>query len=342
MQITRLGGSWEAPSVSFFNQLGAGSVALFFMTTGFVFYPRVLMGFNASHWVAIYTGRLFRIIPLVGVSLAIITCIIAIRTGRSLDYKFLTPALKWVTSWGEPPLLGYEDSGRLNAYVLWSLWYEWLFYLLVLPACAFAIDLMRNKVPTWTVPVLLIAMPLTASALQIPGSSTGLVPYLPLFGTGMLAYECQARRRLAEILCWPTLGVAAAFALAVGMRFWPTPYGVAMPLFGLFFICVACGNGLGGLLRTSGALVLGECSYGIYLLHGVILSLLFVEADSVVSELETMWLPLLLPFAAFAVVLLAAATFLLFERPAIFAGKRFAKRWTRNRIAAAAEAEVAP
>src|SRR6476661_365493 len=41
MQLTRLGGSWSPPQLALFEQLGAGSVALFFMVTGLLFYPRV-------------------------------------------------------------------------------------------------------------------------------------------------------------------------------------------------------------------------------------------------------------------------------------------------------------
>ncbi len=76
MQVTRLGGVWEVPSVRLFNQLGAGAVALFFMTTGLVFHPRGLAGFRVCSWPAIYTTRLFRIMPLVIVS-----------GGRHLDHR---------------------------------------------------------------------------------------------------------------------------------------------------------------------------------------------------------------------------------------------------------------
>ncbi|WP_460451775.1 acyltransferase family protein [Alsobacter sp. SYSU BS001988] len=340
MQTTRLGGTWTPPTIFFFNQLGTAGVALFFMTTGFVFYPRVLVGFKRCSWVAIYTTRLFRIVPLIIVSVFIITAVIAMRTGRGPDSSFPVAAAKWISTWGEPPLLHYPDSGRLNAYVLWSLWYEWLFYLFVLPVCALAMDLMRGRLPSWVLPVALLTMALAARVVQLPISMTR---YLPLFAIGMLAYECQRRERIVRVLRTPRIAIAAACALGIGMVAAPTPYEYAAPFFGFFFVCVACGNSMGGLLRTKGALVLGECSYGIYLLHGIILSVLFVDAAVVIAPFTTEQLPMVLPLAVIPITLITALTYILVERPAIRAGGVLAKRWTGRRLRSdAAELEVAP
>ncbi len=339
-QVTRLGTPWQPPSRFLFNQIGAGGVALFFMTTGFVFYPRVLDGFRSGSWPAIYTTRLFRIVPLVVVSVALISIVIAARTGRGPDGDFLIAAAQWITTWSEPPLLGYADSGRLNAYVLWSLWYEWMFYLFVLPACALAMDVMRGRFPSWKLPLGLLAVALLAQVLHL---RIALVKVLPLFAIGMLAYECQRREAIARVLRAPAMAIAAAAALGLGMIAAPTPYGFAMVPFGFFFTCVACGNSMGGLLRTRGALVLGECSYGIYLLHGIVLSLLFVDANTVIAPIGTAQLPLVLPLVAGTVALVTPVTYLAVERPAIRIGRHLARRWTGRPLRAdAPELEVAP
>ncbi len=340
IQVQKMHGSWDAPCVHMFNQLGSGAVALFFMTTGIVFYPRVLAGFKACSWAAIYITRAFRIVPLIVVSVALITVIIALHNGRVPDRGYPLAAAKWITAWGEPPLLGNPDSGRLNAYVLWSLWYEWLFYLLVLPACAVAMDLIRGRLPSWIIPSALLTVAPAAKMLHLPGS---LLPYLPFFATGMLAYECQRREWIARPLRSPTAALAAVLALSLGMITTPTPYTYAMPLFGFFFVCIASGNSLGGALRTKGSLALGECSYGIYLLHGTVLSLIFVDASTLTEPVALEQSPVLLPLAAMAVVAITPITYLLVERPAIEAGRRLARRWTSRRLRAdAAEIEVAP
>ncbi len=340
MQVARLGGGWTAPEINLFNQFGAGGVALFFMTTGLVFYPRILAGFRACSWPAVYITRVFRIVPLVAVSVALIVALIALRTGQGPGWGFPLAMLKWISAWGEPWLLGYPDSGRLNAYVLWSLWYEWLFYLFVLPACAAATDLIRGRLPSWTVPAMLLAGSVAARTL---GATWAMLTFLPLFAIGMIAYEIQCRDELARRLHGPVASVCALAALGFGATVAPTPYGTAMPLFGLFFICVACGNDLFGLLRTRGALVLGECSYGIYLLHGVVLSVLFEDAAGVTQHLPTEALPLILLVTAAAVALATPFTYLAVERPAMRAGSRLAKRITgRSLRVEAPEVEVAP
>lgn len=318
IQISRLGGSWSAPTVNFFNNLGAGGVALFFMTTGFVFYPRVLAGFRATSWTSTYTSRVFRIVPLIIVSVALITGIISLRTGHGFDASFPKAAAEWITSWGEPPLLGYADSGRLNAYVLWSLWHEWLFYLFVLPTCALGMDLIRGRAPSWTIPLGLLLISLVFRRCSwLRGTSQ----FLPLFAVGMLAFECQLHDALRQVLRGKLFAITALVSLVIGMVSAPTPYNpVQVALYGFFFICIACGNDLIGLLRTNGSLVLGECSYGIYLMHGIFLSLLFWDGASAIRDFSANKIPVLLPFVALGVVCVTAVSFLVIEQPAIRAG----------------------
>ena len=323
-QVTRLGNGWKPPSIHLFNQLGVGAVALFFMTTGLVFYPRILSGFRSCSWVTTYIMRVFRIIPLIIVSVVLITLIIVARTGHSIDATFWLNALSWITAWGEVPLLGYEDSGRLNAYVLWSLWYEWLFYLFILPTCALAMDIVRHRLPSWAVPAGLFILGVSLQFFhRAEGKFWGMLIYIPLFAIGMLAFEVSKRESVAQILRSPRVGIAAFAALLVGMTLFQTPYELAMPLFGLFFICVACGNDI-FILNRGGAVVLGECSYGIYLIHGTILAILFTELGSVTELFATKYLAALMPIATICAVLLTAGTYLIIERPGMRLGARIA------------------
>jgi peptidoglycan/LPS O-acetylase OafA/YrhL len=321
MQVTKLGGGWVPPQINFFNALGAGSVALFFMVTGFVFYPRVLAGFRLTSWKAVFIGRFFRIVPAIVISVVFIATVISLRTGASPNLHFLVEAAEWITSWSEVDLLGYPDSGRLNAYVLWSLWYEWLFYLFVLPACAFAMDLARRLgMPTVSIPILLLLIGWVFSKL----SSMRLFVFLPLFAVGMIAFECQ-RKSGEGRLQGAIASVIALSALMVGMTRAPFPYSpVQIVLYGSFFIIVACGNSLFGILNTKAAKVLGECSYGIYLLHGTFLSLLFVEGARIVDATGAGVLPITLPICAVVTLVAAFTIHVLVEQPAIRLGARVA------------------
>jgi len=343
--VTRFGERWAPPSIHVLNQLGAGGVALFFMTTGLVFYPRILKGLRSTSWTGVYVTRAFRIMPLVIVSVAIVTAVIVLRTGRGLDTGYARAAAVWVSSWDEPPLLDYLDSGRINAYVLWSLWFEWVFYLLVLPVCAAAMDIVRDReLPTWSVPVGLLGVALGARvAARLLGHNVDALQYFPLFAIGMIAFECQSRPAIRSLLSRPIVALPAIAALAAGMTVARFPYGAALPLFAVFFVCVACGNSLGGVLRTRGALVLGECSFGIYLLHGILLSIQFVDGAALPASLPTAWLPALLPALAAMIVPVTAAAYLLIERPGIARGRRLAGQIAgRGLRIDSRELEVAP
>ena len=344
-RVVRMGGSWEPPPIDFLNQLGAGGVALFFMTTGFVFYPRILIGFRRTNWLAVYVTRAFRILPLVTIAVGLITLIIILRTKTLPDWRYLLSAIKWITAWAEVPLLNYTDSGRINAYVLWSLWFEWIFYLLVMPASAVAIDFARSfKLPSWLVPMGLLGISLIGNQLFLRLSvSLDIFRYLPLFAVGMMAFEVQSRAKVRTLLSRPKMAIPAVLGLLVGMFLTKFPYGISMPLFGFFFICVACGNSLGGILRTRGALVLGECSFGIYLTHGIVFDIPFVDLDVSHGGLATMAFPVLLPVVAAAVVLTTPLTYLLVERPAMQRGKELANWLTRRSFKfTSREIEVAP
>lgn len=280
--------------------------------------------------------------PLVAVSVAIIAAIVHWRTGAVPAARDVKAAALWISSWSQPALLGDVQASRLNAHVLWSLWYEWFFYLLVLPACAIGMDIIRGRLPSWTIPAALLIVALAARAVPMPRN----VPvFLPLFAIGMLAFEVTRNERIAATLRSRGTAILSVVLLAATMLLFHEPYGV-VPLiaFALFFTAVACGNALGGALATRGALVLGECSYGLYLLHGILLALTFVEGRRVVDALPVAWVGVLLPFLAILAVLITATTYLLVERPGIRAGKRLASWWTgRGRpVVSTAELDVAP
>lgn len=340
-QLVFAGTGWRAPTVNAFSQFGIGAVALFFMVTGFVFYPRVVTGWRANDWRAILIGRVFRIVPLIAVTVAVVLLLLVLRTGRLPGPRDLAAAAVWVSGWGQPALLGDADAKYLNAGVLWSLWYEWVFYLLILPLAAIARDLVRGRLPGWSVPLAFLALGFAARAVPLPRD---LGTYLPLFAIGMLAFEVQAIPAIRRHLAGPLAAAMAVAALAVAAVTAPDPlHGPQLALFALFFVTIACGNPLFGLLSRPGSLVLGECSYGIYLVHGIVLAVLFTEGRPLVLALgEDGALALVIP-AAMLVALITAGTFLAVERPMIAVGRRLARSVGGRKLALRpAELQVAP
>ena len=331
VQVSRAGAAWGPTPSLLLNNLGAGGVGLFFMVTGYVFYPRILRGLRALDLPRLYLTRLFRIYPALATSVLLVLGLIAARRGLGGAgglAQEIGALLQWLACAGTPPLLGDAGAGQANAFVLWSLWYEGLFYLFVVPLCAAAMDAVRGRLPSWTVPAALLVgalllRPLLKGALP-------LIAYLPLFAIGMLAQEVRQREPLAARLRGPLPALAGLGALALALATQAVPgKPAALALYGAFFLCIACGNDL-GFLRAGAAQGLGTCSYGVYLLHGLVLSVVFVDLAEPVGRIAPAWLPLLLPPAAVATVLLAALVHSLVEQPGIRAGRALAEQRGRR------------
>ncbi|WP_298424242.1 acyltransferase [Rhodoblastus sp.] len=328
MQIARLGGRWEQPTINFFQMIGSGAVALFFMATGLLFYPRIRAGFSANNWPSIFVSRVFRIIPLSIVAVSMVTGVIMFHTGRGLDEAYPEMAFRWITATGMPPLLGYEDSARVSAYVLWTLNMEWIFYLLALPACALLMELFhRRRWPSWTLPVVLI---LAGIVLKKAFHDVAFWKYLPMFATGMLSFELSVRPDIARWFQSRPVTFAALASLLFAVVVFKSPLDLAWPFLAFFFMAVACGNDLGGLLRSRAAVVLGECSYGMYLMHGMFLFLLFNHGQALTNPVSTPLLPLFLPLLALVLVPLVSTTYLLVERPGMKTGHYLARRLRKS------------
>jgi peptidoglycan/LPS O-acetylase OafA/YrhL len=322
LQVTRLGGDWTAPTIKFFNSMGAGGVALFFMVTGLVFYPRILGGLTSTDWKAVYISRIFRIYPLLIVSLVLIAAIIVFRVGfpsANIWSSQLSVIVAWLGCWGEPPIFGYSDSGRINAYVLWTLWYELVFYVAALPILALLRQVTRRLLPSWWIPIGVCIFSLIAREF-LPALS--IFQFLPLFALGMLAFELRSRPRIATYLASRLASVVAVVLLALSAVFTAWPYYLPQLLaYGLFFVCVGCGNDFWGLLSTRGARILGECSFPIYLLHGLLLDILFVDVIPRFEVGSILLIICAMPLIAACIVLMSGALHLFVERPSIRFGK---------------------
>lgn len=151
--------------------------------------------------------------------------------------------------------------------MLWTLWLEWCFYLLMLPGSALAMQIARwLKLPSWIVPFSMVSAALAGIALKDfirLGPLENYLPFVALFAAGMAAYELQARAHIARFVQLRPMSLLAVIALVHACYEWKRWYEVSLVSFSLlmvFFACVAARNSLWGLLESRGALVLGEPS----------------------------------------------------------------------------------
>ena len=319
------GSPWQLPPSRFVVHLGQTSVALFFMITAFLFWGRVLDRGSRIDWTEFVISRLYRLYPvyLLMVALLLATALAAATLSRPpTSGPVAGPLLDWVlfTLFDAPNLDGLPGTGLLVAGVTWSLRYEWLFYL-ALPLIGFLTGRSRQPVAA------LVSAAVVALILQRLHWQTFSPRILLPFVGGIVAAHWVRVERLAALGQSRAAGAAALAALAGVVTLLPGAYSwLATPSLAVFFVVIASGHSLWGLLRLPGLLWLGDITYSIYLLHGLFLWLVlqgFLPHPLATSP--PVFLASVVTIDAM-LVLVSSLIFMTIERPAVLLGKRHA-RW---------------
>lgn len=318
-------GRWEAPPSYLYTHLGQSSVALFFMITGFLFFGRVVAGRVAPiDWPRLALSRVLRLAPLYFSVLFLLGIAIWLLSEGELKVpagQLALDALRWAsfTIYGAPDLNQFGNTWRITAGVTWSLPYEWLFYA-SLPLQAL---LLRARVSLGALLLGTIALALILSAFQ-PRPI-----HLATFAFGMLAAWLARWRHWQDFAARPLAGVLVVVALLLLVLGFPGLYRLP-PLMslGLAFCLIAGGCDLFGLLRWRPSVRLGEISYSVYLLHGIVLFTLFHGIVGV--DAAARWSPLVYSAVVVALtpvlVALCTLSFVAIERPGIRATDRLLRR----------------
>ena len=321
-------GIWGGPPSSGYTLLGTGGVAVFFMITGYLFWCRVIDEGGRPEWARLYVGRVFRIAPLYLVSIFAMLVLVMIQSGWQLRVPAVT-FLQGLAPWlalgvlGPTDLNGHPVTLILNAGVAWSLRYEWLFYL-ALPVLALAAGRASFR----------LGIALAAMAAGFLWSLRG-GPYLfapgdPSFATLFLVgIACAAADRSGWTARIDDRLASVAIVALVAILFLTCSIGyspLAMALLGACFYLVISGCTVFGVLTRRASKRLGDISYGIYLLQGLVLAALFqygsIRRFALASPLRH-WTVVL--SGAAILVGLAALSHAWIERPGIALGKRVAR-----------------
>ena len=318
-------GAWLEPGSRVGVHLGETSVALFFMVTAFLFWGRVLEQRGRMAWGAFVFRRVVRLYPAYLLTVALVLGIaLTVTWGRGpVALKPLASSLmQWVVFYRMGEFNGLAQTGLMVAQVLWSLQHEWLFYL-ALPVLAFVTG--RDRRPVAAVAGA-TAIGAICGVFWWFGWGNPLRPWVvPAFLGGIAAAYWVRQPWLVELARTEGAGwVAVAFLVAVvGLS--PTAYGW-LPLAGLtvFFVVVASGQRFWGMLARPGLLWLGDITYPIYLMHGVLLWVAF----RLVLPAPIGAVAFLAMGAGVAVVLVlwCSVVFLVVEHPAIEAGRQVLRR----------------
>ena len=321
-------GVWDNPPSSLYTQLGAMNVSLFFMITGYLFWGKIISSQGRPGWLKLFIGRAFRIGPVYFLMTGLMLLIIAIATQFTLQEPLskvlteLAPLLLFGIFEPGHVINGYHGPRGITAAVTWTLRYEWVFYLLILPFSAlFARNRKHHLIYAATTLLICFAYPVFKD-----GSGNHLL--LAAFYIGMVCASLQDHQWAIK-LSDRTLSVMTIIALWL-VFFLPLPLDRTLQtaLLGLVFLSVVNGCSLFGMLTTQSAQRLGEISYGIYLLQGIVL-FSFAQIpdirDIATATSTHYWMFLLLE--AVTLISMAFGAYHFMEKPSIAFGRKVASRF---------------
>ncbi|MDA8328842.1 MAG: acyltransferase [Betaproteobacteria bacterium] len=323
-----IGLSWPYPISNLFNQAGQASVSLFFMITGFLFWRKAIETNGRLSWGKLYITRFFRIAPVFYLSISIVLFVVfyeshfQLREAPSILFTEIAPLLLSGFYKIGHLINGYPFPGEINANVTWTLRYEWEYYLLILPISA--IFARRAGWHIWYAVAGFVL--LTIITIRLP-SSHSAIALLEFFG-GMLCASIQERfafvmgKRLNFMLSF------AVLLLLMLLMFFETAYQTApFLILWAIFLLITSGCSIFGLLSSRAARRLGELSFGIYLLHGIVLHAFFnSQGVSHFARSSTPYFWMMIVLVGMASVLVAMAAHLLVEVPGINFGRNLSRR----------------
>lgn len=337
LQHSIMGIPWGVPIPSIYIQAGEASVSLFFMITGFLFWRKAILAKGRIDWMRLYINRFFRIAPIFYLSISIVLFVVfyksnfQLRETTSILFNEISPLLLAGFYKIGHLINGYPLPGEINANVTWTLRYEWEFYLLILPISAFFARRVGWHLLFTGAGFLLLVM----VTIKSPQSHVAIA-LLEFFG-GMLCASIQqyflfeVREGVSNIVSSIILT-----GLLITLMHFSTAYStVPFLILWCVFLLITLGCSFFGLLSSKPARRLGELSYSIYLLHGIVLYGFF-KYQGVLnfarSTAMNFWLSIAI--AGAIAVSITMVSHLLIEIRGIRIGKRLSQsiRWSNLKL----------
>lgn len=306
------------------------AVDLFFVLSGYIIAFQYLQAFPGGRgdYGAFVVKRLARIYPLQIVTLALLVALVV--GGLVLGVPITPPSSFTVGGAVQDALLerGWVVPSQGWNFPAWSLSAEWFAYLLF-PLVAILVGLLRRR--WWllaTGGAACVVAEAAGSALLpgFDGMPHPLVRVMVAFVLGALLFAAPRPRIPPAVTAWTA--VAAGVVLAVGVPLLPggaPRAAAALVLAGVVVVGLAGGGGpVVRLLAARGPEYAGRISYGVYMIHGIVLMVATVVLGALalaVPVREVLTWPLvarigivLIPLAVSGVA--GALLYHLVERPA--------------------------
>ncbi|RZL03504.1 MAG: acyltransferase [Rubrivivax sp.] len=320
----KITGKWDRPQEDFYQNYGKVGVAIFFMITGFLFILKIKKSNNNIDWLKLFESRIFRIIPLYVFAMLIMTLMIFSLSNFQMKVgagELAKQYLKWGLFHGNI-INDYRDTRLLIAGVDWTLKYEWLFYF-SLPILAL---IFHRGGKAWIYATMLLVI---AGFFRPVFFGQFTTEFFIFFAIGGIASYLLDRDLFTSEAISSKLVSTVSLLSFLASIFYPKTLDFTHILFiSTFFLLTVLGNNLFGILTLKSAILLGEISFSIYLLHGLVLYFLFTSIPGVdITKLTATQYSLLMPILCALVTAISSITFLLIEKPFIIQGQKYF--WTR-------------
>jgi len=311
---------WRPPDELIFANFGPVGISLFFMITGFLFTGKTLLPGKKTNWKLLFRNRFLRIFPLY-LFVVLINAFIAFQ---QTNFEFLetgamyaSETVLWLTFIGFPINTYLPSENLVLAGTYWTLKYEWFFYL-SLPILVVALSVQRPAV------LGLIGLLSLAGYIWPQTFLVVSTKFFALFAIGGLIYLVRDRlQQFVSMYGQVFASVLSLSALLVSLISHTYLGSVQVLAMTMFFGLIVGGTDIFGLLKLRSARYLGEISYSIYLVHGIVLFLgltLVWSVDAAGLGIQRfIWL---MPPVGVVVVIVCSFTYLLIERPFLQLSRR--------------------
>ena len=324
-------GNWYIYSSGLYVNFGHASVNMFFMLTGFLFSLKLIDGRSREiDWLKLYCSRFMRLTPLYLCLVLGVLMVVAIDTRFRFNEDTFT-LLRELRSWllftipGHPDINLRPDTHLITAGVIWTLPYEWYFYL-VLPCLGLLIGT-KNKAGSgpWLTMSMLFVLCFGAWQLDI-------MRFIAFAG-GAAAAAIVRNHRMRDALRGPASNLAVFACLLMGFTCFDYDSLPCLLVFATALTLLACGANLYGLLSMRPIRALSAVSYGVYLLQGLVLHIVLMyivpQEWRLHMTVHQYWVVVF--FATPLLVGVSALSWQLIESPAIDAAPKLANWLRRNK-----------
>lgn len=319
-------GTWHWSKSPIIDNMGQATVALFFMITAYLFTSKLINAGHGMSFLSLYLGRFFRLSPLYFVVVSLVIFFVAFESGWQFNEapdKVFLEVLKWYAFviFGRPDINGLASTSHIIAGVNWTLRFEWIFYF-SLPIIYIFLNIVIKYIK---LEFLALAMLALVVFLNICFAAPGGVFYISCyFILGMASAMLIPRMQHLEIFTRKWIEFIPL--VAIFFVFWQANSFNLLSILSLFAILLFVVNGYSyfGFLNKKSLIWLGDISYGIYLIHGIVLycSYSTIRHFNFFEHLDIYWFFLLMFADVFVIFFLSSISYKYMELPLMKLSKK--------------------